>query len=235
MEKIILDERLSAAAALVPGGAVLLDVGTDHGYLPAHLILEGRILRAGAADINKDPLSKAVATAEKYGISDSFSFYLSDGMKDVPDLSDYTAISVCGMGGELIARILDDVGHTKRKDVALVLQPMSSAEELSVYLAENGYCIRDEKVAFAAGKVYRVILAYYEGTPTSLSEVEHILGRVNIERADASPNFHMLLSKTAEKYKKIVSGKERGGIPADADREIIAEILKIAEMRGIVL
>lgn len=233
IEKIVLDERLSAAAELVPQSAVLLDVGTDHGYLPAKLLLDGKIARAGASDVNEDPLSKAVKTAEKYGVSDKMSFYLSDGLASVPDLNEYTAVSICGMGGELIARIISDSEYLRERRVPLVLQPMSSAEDLSEYLAENGYAVTDERIAFAAGKVYRVMLAAYDGRRRELTPIEHLIGRINIDRGTTQKNFGLLLNKNILKYKRMIDGKAMGGIECPDERKLFAELCSIAAAEGI--
>ncbi|MBR3878812.1 MAG: tRNA (adenine(22)-N(1))-methyltransferase TrmK [Clostridia bacterium] len=40
---MILDTRLRAAAEMVPRGARLADIGSDHAYLPIALCLEGKI------------------------------------------------------------------------------------------------------------------------------------------------------------------------------------------------
>ena len=48
--RIELSPRLRLAADLVPKGARLADVGTDHAYLPACLLMEGKIPSAIAAD-----------------------------------------------------------------------------------------------------------------------------------------------------------------------------------------
>ena len=51
-----LTPRLRTAADLVPAGARLADIGTDHAYLPAALLLEGKIPYAIAADLRHGPL-----------------------------------------------------------------------------------------------------------------------------------------------------------------------------------
>lgn len=227
-----LDERLSSVASFVPEKAVLLDVGTDHGYLPVSLLLDGKIKRAGASDINPDPLSRAVETAEKYGVKDKISFYLSDGLEDIPDIENYTCISVCGMGGELISKIIDRSEYVKQKKIPLILQPMSSADDLSKYLAESGFNIVDEAIAFAAGKLYRIIFAVYDGIIRTLSPVEYIIGRRNIEKGKEQLYFFSLLEKYISKYQKVFRGKCAGGIDAADEKAILSELYDIAKKEG---
>lgn len=232
-DNLSLDMRLATAAELVPTGAVLLDVGTDHGYLPARLLLDGKITAAGASDINADPLSKAVRTAEKYGVKDKMSFYLSDGLDLIPDLHRYNCISICGMGGELIARILADSEYVRRENVTLVLQPMSSVEELSVYLASEGYDITDERIVQAQGKLYRVICAVYDGIERKYTAVEHILGRINMDRGVSQPYYDLFLMKNIIKYRRICEGKKMGGIDPAEDLEILGDLCRVADKEGI--
>ena len=58
-----LTPRLGLLADWVPAGARLADVGTDHGYLPVWLVLEGRVASAIASDLRPGPLSRARETA----------------------------------------------------------------------------------------------------------------------------------------------------------------------------
>ncbi|MEG0615769.1 MAG: tRNA (adenine(22)-N(1))-methyltransferase TrmK, partial [Oscillospiraceae bacterium] len=52
---LILDNRLAAVERLVDGVGTVCDVGTDHAYLVAHLLLNERCKTAIAADINDGP------------------------------------------------------------------------------------------------------------------------------------------------------------------------------------
>ena len=56
---IQLTPRLRMVADLLPRDVVLVDVGTDHAYLPAVLLLEGKIRGAIAADLRPGPLNRA--------------------------------------------------------------------------------------------------------------------------------------------------------------------------------
>lgn len=61
MKHLQLQPRLRLLADMVPAGAHLADIGTDHGYLPVWLMQQGRITSAIAADIGPEPLAHAGA------------------------------------------------------------------------------------------------------------------------------------------------------------------------------
>ena len=54
-----LGPRLALCASLVRPGAALIDVGTDHAYLPIWLLLGGKVPRALGLDVNPGPLAAA--------------------------------------------------------------------------------------------------------------------------------------------------------------------------------
>ena len=51
----VLSQRLAAVAEFVPQGARLLDVGSDHAYLPIALIEDNTISFALAGEVVKGP------------------------------------------------------------------------------------------------------------------------------------------------------------------------------------
>ncbi|MBO5727413.1 MAG: tRNA (adenine(22)-N(1))-methyltransferase TrmK, partial [Oscillospiraceae bacterium] len=59
MKQLELTPRLLAAAQLVPPGAAVADIGTDHAYLPVWLLKQGRVRYAIAADLRSGPLERA--------------------------------------------------------------------------------------------------------------------------------------------------------------------------------
>ena len=105
MEKELqLQPRLQCIASLVPQGARLADVGTDHGYLPVWLLQHGRIESAIASDINALPLDHARATAREYGVTERMDFRLCPGLAKIK-AEECDAIAIAGMGGETILGI----------------------------------------------------------------------------------------------------------------------------------
>ena len=75
----MISPRLAVCAQLVRSGAVLADVGTDHAYLPIHLLSLGKIERAVASDINEGPLEKARTNVMQSGFSDKACTVLTNG------------------------------------------------------------------------------------------------------------------------------------------------------------
>ena len=111
--KLSLDSRIATAASLVRHGAVVADIGTDHGYLPITLLMDGKIPFAAASDLRPGPLNRAVANAKKYGVEDSIRFFCTDGLEGIPlaelhvhTKQQYAAHSpthVCGRGAARIS------------------------------------------------------------------------------------------------------------------------------------
>lgn len=155
--RIELSPRLRMVGELTPPGARLADVGTDHAYLPAALILEGKIPWAIAADLRRGPLDRARATVRECGLTGKVAFRLCDGLTGIrPDEVD--AVAVAGMGGETIAAILSAAPWVRERDVPLMLQPMSSFPDLRKWLQENGFTIAEERLAREGETLYTALL-----------------------------------------------------------------------------
>ena len=153
MKRIELTPRLQAVASFVPKGARLADIGTDHAYLPVSLILDEQSPGAVAADLRPGPLDRARKTAAEYGCTDKVTFRLCDGLSDVKSY-ETDAIAIAGMGGETIAQILGDDEIADDDPRLFVLQPMSRANLLREYLAENEFEVLDFVLCKDGGHLY---------------------------------------------------------------------------------
>ena len=155
-------KRLTAAAQKVRPGKRVVDVGTDHAYLPAYLILGGKTPQCLAVDIGAGPLENARKTVEKYALSDRIVLRISDGLQAVlPEEAE--DITICGMGGTLMTKILSECAWLQKADLHLVLQPQSHVWEVRSLLLQNGFFIDDEAILEDAGKLYITISAFYDG------------------------------------------------------------------------
>ena len=152
---LILQPRLHAISSLVPNGAKLVDVGTDHGFIPVRLLLDDRIRTAIASDLGTLPLDHARRTAEHYGVTDRVEFRLCDGLTGISE-NEVDTIVIAGMGGDNIAAILSAAPWTKN-GALLLLQPMSKPEVLRRFLPENGYRVIAEQLVADKGVIYPIL------------------------------------------------------------------------------
>lgn len=149
-----LDERLRAAAFYMSEYSSAADIGADHGYLALHLLKENPKMRMLVSDISAESLMKARAHLKD--VPERVSFAVADGLCAIS--FPVKCAAVCGMGGELIAKIIRD-GKDKLQGAALVLSPNTEAELVREAIYSIGYHIKDEKIACAAGRMYVVIYA----------------------------------------------------------------------------
>lgn len=163
MSRIKLDARLSLIASLVKKDSVLIDVGTDHGYLPAFLVENGICKSAVACDVKEKPLENARKTIANAGLCDKIQIVLSDGLESVEENSG-NVIVLAGMGGDLIANILLRCSWIKKENLEIIAQPMTHAEQVRNFFINNGFEITEEKACFCASHYYCVIKAVYIGT-----------------------------------------------------------------------
>lgn len=176
--------RLSLCAQMVREGSRLADIGTDHGYLPIALCLNGKTPSALACDINPLPLQSARENIAKYSLSDKIEARLSDGLEKISP-GEVDDIVIAGMGGELIRDILAAATWVKDADKHLVLQPMTRHEDLVKWLYECGFCIEQQAAALDEGKYYTVISARYSGEAQACDLYTAIVGKLNIEDANS--------------------------------------------------
>lgn len=172
-----LKKRLSAAAELVPEGARLLDIGTDHGFLPIALMERQRIQHGIAVDIGEGPLQRAREHIEAAGLSGEIETRRSDGFSEIaPGEADTAAI--LGMGGALIRRIVSE-GNPREKGIRLlILGPQSEVPETRRFLLASGYEIERERLILEDGKYYALLRVRLEPQepPHPYTEEELLLG-----------------------------------------------------------
>ena len=211
------------AAALVREGARFADVGTDHAYLPLYLLGEGRISLAVAADIAEGPLERARENLAAAGLSDKVTLLLTDGLSGMEGLG-LTDIAICGMGGEMIASILAAAPFVRDPAVRLILQPMTRADVLRRYLAEEGFLVFSERYAAEDGRVYLCLGASYGGGARSLSSVEATLGEPEKrDRRDRAAYLAYLDIRERELRGRLI-GKRAGGADTREEEILLAAI-----------
>ena len=159
---IQLSKRLQSVADFVENCETMADVGTDHGYIPIYLVLNRKVKKAIAMDVNPGPLQRAKEHICQYGLEHAIETRLSDGCFALkPGEAD--AIVIAGMGGALMQRILEQGEAAAKAAQRLVLQPQSEAALFRQFLFRHGYQILAEDMALEDGKYYPIIAAQYMG------------------------------------------------------------------------
>ena len=224
---LALQPRLHAIAALVPDGARLVDVGTDHGFIPVSLLLKDRICTAIASDIGAAPLDHARRTAQQYDVTERMEFRLCDGLNGISE-SEVDTIVIAGMGGDNISAILSAAPWTKN-GALLLLQPMSKAEVLRRYLPENGYEVIAEQLVADKGAIYP-ILSVRGGQMPAASEAQAYGGFL----LEKDPLQRLHLDERILSLRRAAAGLEKARNPeAAVKREGLLEIIsELEQQRG---
>ena len=214
-----ISKRLNAAASFVREGSYIADIGTDHAYLPIYLAKTGKIRGGVASDINEGPYLCAKKNIAAEGLSRILTAYHTAGLDGI-EVFDPTDIMICGMGGELIAKIISDAPWVKNESIRLVLQPMTHPEILRKFLLDEGFDIKDERIIHE-DKLYVVLCAEYVGKSESCTytEAELLLGKKNIEKA--SNELFMLIDWQISVQQRIADAKLLGGAGATEEQRII--------------
>ena len=224
-DKFELDGRLLCAAGFVRRGARVCDIGTDHAYLPIFLCKAGIAVSALACDVNEGPCDRARKNVAANGCGGMIDVRQADGLAGAESF-DPTDIVICGMGGELIFRIVRGSPLTKKSGVRLILQPMTKAAALRCALVSHGFEIVDEALV-REDRIYQVIAAEYTGRTPSLSEAELLLGPVNLARR--SPLLYELAKKHLDTEKAIRLNKKLHGVDHSREDGIVSVLEKIME------
>ena len=167
----MISKRLELVASFVPQRAILLDVGSDHAYLPIDLVEKDLIERAIAGEVVEGPYQSAVKNVEAHGLKEKIQVRLANGLAAFEEADQVSVITIAGMGGRLIARILEE-GLDKLANVErLILQPNNREDDLRIWLQDNGFQIVAESILEEAGKFYEILVVEAGQMKLSASDV----------------------------------------------------------------
>ena len=167
----MISKRLEMVASFVPQGAVILDVGSDHAYLPIELVERGQIETAIAGEVVEGPFQSAVKNVEAHGLKEKIQVRLANGLAAFEEADQVSVITIAGMGGRLIATILEE-GLDKLANVErLILQPNNREDDLRIWLQDNEFQIVAESILEEAGKFYEILVVESGQMKLSASDV----------------------------------------------------------------
>ena len=198
---IKLSQRLQAIADLVPAGAKVADIGTDHGFLPCYLAQSGKAELVIACDVNAQPLALAQKNITDYNVGDKVSTRLGNGLA-VLKPGEVDTVTIAGMGGALMIDILDASPMVVDRLKRIVLQPNVGAEAVRIWAEKNRWQIVAEDL-IRENDIFSVIIVLEQGRSNRfMSAVELYLGPKLL--AEHHPMLGLYISEEWEKTQHIL-------------------------------
>ncbi len=212
-----------------------IDVGCDHAKLSVFLVQSGLCNKVYACDINDGPLEKARRTLslrsyKGKNLDNYIDVIKTDGLSGMENTC-AQRIFILGMGGELIANIIDNASFLKAEQnkgkIGLVLQAMTSVDDLRKYLYADGFEIRNEKLVLDKGRIYSVMLCVYDGKEREGTQAEYLLGKCNIE--NGGELFKKELDRRIRITESALSQLENNAMTDAALKELHNQLITIKE------
>ena len=178
-----LSERLKTVASFVDKNTKLADIGSDHAYLPCYLVHTGIISQAIAGEVVRGPFESAQKQVKSEGLENNIDVRFGNGLEVIKEEDNVETITIAGMGGPLIASILE-AGKDKLKNAdKLILQPNIHAKAIREWALKEDWKIVDETILEEHDKIYEILVL--KKGEMELTELELLVGPILLnERSD---------------------------------------------------
>jgi len=219
--------RLKSIVNMIDECDSIVDVGTDHGYVPIYLVQNGVIKKAIASDINKGPVEKAQKNILRNNVSEQISCRLGSGLATVKKGEVQVAV-IAGMGGNLIRDILE-----VNLDIAcelnyMILQPVQNAEVLREYLYKTGYDILDEEICYDDGKFYEIIKVKYNTEIEEIDSIHYEISKLLLNKKHTV--MQEFIEHKLQKYLKVYDFLNEDSISSQSRKtEVYGRIIRLKE------
>ena len=224
MKKLRLEEIIN----LVDHNSIVADIGTDHGIVPFELIKSNKAKKVIASDISEKSLDKLREKLDYLDEPEKIILNVSDGLDNLNEYQVDTII-ISGMGGNLIADILEKNIDVAKSANCLILGANNSLSLLRKFLHDNSFEIIEEVDLFENDKYYQ-ILKVKVGKQLFLNEYEYEFGKFLLD--NKSENLKQYIKRLIKNKKTILSNiteKETDNVKNAIDNfnEEIQELEKV--------
>lgn len=197
-----LTPRLQKVFDLAPKSNRIADIGTDHAYLPICFIESGKAAYVIAGDIHEGPAKQAEKHIFEKSLSERIDVRVGPGLSVICG-ENIDGVTITGMGGLMIVKILESDKEIANKINWFVLQPQNHIKELRLWLSENGYRIEKEALAEEGTMLYEMMLVRH-GSMVIENELQAEIGCTESLRKD--PLFPLHINRLLQKRKYIIEG-----------------------------
>ncbi|MET1013626.1 MAG: tRNA (adenine(22)-N(1))-methyltransferase TrmK [Paenisporosarcina sp.] len=169
-----LSERLSRVANYIPSASIVADIGSDHAYLPCFLIHNNLASKAIAGEVAKGPYESALTHVKEEGLDHAITVRFANGLKAIEEEDFVDTVTIAGMGGPLIASILNSDLDRLTSVKRLILQPNIHAKAIREWAITNGWKLIAEDILKEDDKIYEILVL--EKGDMFLTSAELLLG-----------------------------------------------------------
>ena len=187
-----LSPRLETIIDLCDHVKTIADIGCDHGYVTAELVLEEKAQKVIASDKSASCLNKAVLLCDSMNINNFISFREGNGFEVITKRDKVNLAIIAGMGGKEIISILE---KRPKKLYNFIFQPQSDIVLLRQYLINNGFEFVVDKLVKDANRYYNVIKVQKCKKPREYNNLEVYFGVTNFRE-----NYQLFYEYLVERY-----------------------------------
>lgn len=227
MKEVLMDssykysERIKTIASYISKGIFFADIGTDHAYLPCYVCSYDDYAQAIAGELNDGPYKSAYETVQLNQLDDRISVRQGNGL-DVLENDPVEEIVIAGMGGTLIAHILEEGKNYLQTVNRIIAQPNIGEYNVRKWIVNNGFQIANETLIKEKNHIYEIIIAERNALESEVLELdgqEYLLGPLLLKQKSTLfyEKWNSQLTKTKNIKNQIKQSKVR-------DDEIIAKL-----------
>ena len=177
-------ERLKGILKLIPKSKIIVDIGTDHAYIPEAIIKRNIAKEVIGTEINPKPYLKAQKYIKDKLLKKFIEIRKGDGF-DVIDKKELEIAIIAGMGGLLINRIIRENISKFNNGNTLILQPMNAVDKTRKFLDENMFEITDEILCKEDYHYYTIIKAKFNQSHIQgNNELDYITNEILFRKKD---------------------------------------------------
>ncbi|MBB2507987.1 MULTISPECIES: tRNA (adenine(22)-N(1))-methyltransferase [Staphylococcus] len=179
---VTLNERLKKVSTFITGDC-LADIGSDHAYLPIYAIENNLVKNAIAGEVIKGPFEASKKNVVEHDLVNHVDVRLGDGLSIIQSNDQINSITICGMGGPLIAKILEEGKEKLTAHPRLILQSNIQSSAIRNLLESMHYNIIEEVILEEKGHIYEIIVAdFCEQQPQTLTKSELKFGPILLKK-----------------------------------------------------
>ena len=146
-----LGARLSTVASLYPSNTRLIDIGTDHAYLPIALVHHQIASLAYAVDINHGPLHGAKRSINNAQLDHKVLLRLGNGFHALEDADRADVATFCGLGGTKVSELMH---HAPSSIHTVIIQVNDQHTYLRRTLYRLGWIMYAERLCIDTQRLY---------------------------------------------------------------------------------